>query len=295
MPCEFAHRPRWELSLLVETHTKPLPILDRVSGLPLGLPAELWPVCEICHTPLAFIGQFANDPQRLAGPTPKSVVYGFLCANPETTLQCHIWQLEPLQQKIGRAIVVEPRELTFTAAPSGLPESPSIGLVAMDWTSAPDVDPAPRDDWDYLDEATKDGIRRQDWLATATRIGGRPCWLQDPFFQNDRERPERYQHRAEWRAYVPVPTQLHESSWLSAAVARVTEQGARSLDSELAIAGWNVIVRAFTSPDYVLLDGTMIRRERDGISTVATSLDSGTLYLLADTFEGGFELYYIGR
>jgi hypothetical protein len=39
----------------------------------------------------------------------------------------------------------------------------------------------------------------------------------------------------------------------------------------------------------------MIRRDPDGISTVGTSLDSGTLYLLADTFAGGFELHYIGR
>jgi hypothetical protein len=78
-------------------------------------------------------------------------------------------------------------------------------------------------------------------------------------------------------------------------VARVKTEHVRYLDSELRVAGWGLKVRAFDSPDYVLLDGTMIRRDPDGISTVATSLDSGTLYLLADTFAGGFELYYIGR
>jgi hypothetical protein len=217
------------------------------------------------------------------------------CANPETKLKCHLWQLEPLQQKIGRAIVVEPKELTFTPAPSGLPKTPAIGLVAMEWTRARDEEPTANDDWDYLDEAAKEVIRRRDFLLYSTRIGGRPCWLQDPFFQNDPERPERYEHRAEWLSYVPVPTQLRESAWLGEQVARVKTQRVRYLDSELRVAGWTLKVRASDSPDYVLLDGTMIRRERDGISTVHTSLESGTLYLLADTFAGGFELYYIGR
>jgi hypothetical protein len=291
----IVHQPRWDLSILVETRETPLPILDRMSGLPLGFPAELWPACEVCHAPLAFIGQFACDPARLVGPSPKSVVYAFLCANPQTRLECHLWQLEPRQQKIGRAVVVEPKAFTFTPAPGGLPTTPAIGLVAVEWTSAHDEEPPANDDWDYLDEAAKEAIRRHDFLLNATRIGGRPRWRQDPFFQNDREHPERFEHRAEWLSYVPVPTQLRESAWLGEQVARVKTERVRYLDSELRVAGWGLKVRAFDSPDYVLLDGTMIRREPDGISTVDTSLDSGTLYLLADTIAGGFELYYIGR
>lgn len=169
-------------------------------------------------------------------------------------------------------------------------------MVALEWTTAVEEGPAD-DDWDYLDEAARDAVRRRDALLNATRIGGHPCWLQDPSFQNDRERPERYEHRAEWVSNALVPTALRESPWLGAQVARVKAEGVRHLDSEVHVAGWDLKIRAFDSPDYVLLDGTLVRRDRigDGFSTVGTSLGSGTLYLLADTFGGGFELYYIGR
>jgi hypothetical protein len=289
------HRPRWELSILVETRDAPLPLLDRMSGLPLGLPAELWPPCEICQKPLAFIGQFACDPARLVGPAPKSVLYAFLCHNPLNQLECHYWQLEPQQQKIGRTVVVEPEELTFTPAPSGLPVPPAIGLVAMEWTSTLDAEPPPDEDWDYLDEAARDVIRRRDALLHSTRIGGRPCWLQEPEFQNDRARPARYEHRAEWVSDALVPTELQQSAWLLAQVARVKQGRVRHLGSELKLAGWDLKLRAFDTPNYLLLDDTRIRRDSDGISTVGTSLRSGTLYLVADTFAGGYELYYIGR
>src|SRR6185295_2438347 len=100
-------RPRWQLSLMVETAAAPLPILDRMSGLPLGLPAACWPICEECGRPMAFIGQLAN----IAPPAPpagRPVVYAFLCVNPETSLACHRWAVEPKLRRITHAVVAAP-------------------------------------------------------------------------------------------------------------------------------------------------------------------------------------------
>jgi hypothetical protein len=289
------HRPSWELSILVETRDAPLPNLDRMSGLPLGLPRELWPACGECGAPLAFIGQFACDPSRLPGATPSSVVYAFLCDNQETFQRCHMWQLEPLQQRIGRAIVCEPPSLTFTEPPPGLPVRPRLGLVAMSWTTATEDSVEPEVDWEYLDDEARTTMQRREFLEASTRIGGRPRWLQEPFFQNDRERPERYQHVAGWDSYVPVATRLFESTWMQSEVAQVQAKATRYLDVQRRIAGWELDLRVFNNLGYVLIDGTMVRLDADGVSTVHTSLAGGRLYLLADTFAGGFELYYIGR
>lgn len=292
------HRPNWELSILVETRDAPLPILDRVSGLPLGLPADLWPACESCRAPLAFIGQFACDPARIEGPSRNAVLYAFLCANPKTASLCHRSQLEPGQQEIGRLVIAEPRELSFTEPPRGLPSGPRLGLVAQSWTDGEDEHEQQSlpEDWDYLDEDAKAAVRRQNFLDHATRIGGQPVWRQEPSFQNDRERPERYRYRAEWSHSVPVRTRLHEADWYKAEVARAQSQRARYIDVQRRIASWDLQIRAFAAqPGYALIDETMVRRDADGVSTVSTSLTGGSLYLISDTVSRAFELYYIGR
>jgi hypothetical protein len=292
------HRPNWELSILVETRDAPLPILDRVSGLPLGLPAELWPACNSCGTPLTFIGQFACDPARIEGPSRNAVLYAFLCANPKTLSDCHRSQLAPGQQEIGRVVMAEPRELSFTEPPSGLPAALRLGLVARGWTDGEDKSEreSPPEDWDYLDEDAKAAVRRRNFLDHATCIGGYPVWLQEPSFQNDRERPERYRHRAEWCHSVPVRTRLHDVDWFKAEVERARSQRAPHLDVRRRIGGWDLQIRAFAAqPGYALINGTIVRRDADGMSTVSTSLASGTLYLISDTVTGAFELYYIGR
>jgi len=143
-------RPNWELSLAVESRAAPLPILNRMSGAPLGLPDDRWPFCEICARAMSFIGQLDASVLRPggAGGAP-FVVFAFLCTNPETSGECHMYALEPRQQKNGRIVMAEAAApFRFASAPASLPARPYPGLVATSFTQGDDeVDDA---DVDFL-------------------------------------------------------------------------------------------------------------------------------------------------
>jgi hypothetical protein len=301
-------RPRWQLSVLVEAGGPPLPVLDRASGFPLGLPQRLWPLCGECRAAMTFVGQFAD----LA--SSGRVIYAFLCTNPQTSLRCQRWVVEPGQQHVARAVVAEPTRLEqFTAPPSPLPVLPGPGLVAAGWdieddevpnaiaeslihglhTTRPSFPVEASHDADP-DDPARDDLRERRALDARTKIGGVPTWLQDPFFQTDPENAKRYRYRAQWSDWDFAAGGFFELPWVVAEIARAGRNGSRYVDSQQELQGRSVAVRAFADASYVLLDDAMIRKQDRGV-LLMTSLGSGRLYLLEDSVGGGYALYYIGR
>ena len=320
MRLEF-HRPGWELSILLEERSRPLPVLDRMSGLPLGLPAELWPTCDECKQPMAFVGQFGHAERRIsiavpgAAPSGPGVAYAFLCDNPLTSLKCHMWQLEPLQRVNGRVIVCQPESIAaFTEPPSALPTLPPLGMLATAWRVG--ADEVPDDHVEILrygfhktrdaypgsepqpapamTPAEKEAAYEAEWHSGRTKIGGKPTWLQDPRFQNDPDRPFRYVYEAQWSCYEVTSGRIFEQPWVDTDRERARAATTRYFDSQVKIAGWPFNLRTFANPDAVNIDDTGFYRRKDGTAKLNTH-ESGCLYLLRDTLTAGFELFYIGR
>ena len=196
-----------DLDAWVPQFTKAGGGLDRVSGLPFGLPTERWPRCGMCGVPLAFIGQLAHAPPRIDLGADGRVLYAFLCKNFDTMLECGLSAGVPRNTDGGHAVVVvddaQPRE---TPAPEGLLEH-SAGLSALSWETRRELVPEvarehllyglhqQRSDWP---QAFRDWEAQQPSIHRGTKVGGAPLWIQDPVFNDTLPDSRHFRYVAQW-------------------------------------------------------------------------------------------------
>ncbi|MCA9640878.1 MAG: hypothetical protein KC492_09285 [Myxococcales bacterium] len=291
----LAHNPVWELELLcaAQEHRH---ALDRVGGAPRGLPLELWPSCGSCKQPLTFIGQWQHAEGRLDLGGAGTVLYSFLCTNTETMMECHMHAVEPGGDVIARVVVVENAVATPTLHPK-LKARPGASVVVTGW--AEEAESAPSELLDI--ELFGFGGTRQNWPAieaefpspaSTTRIGGRPVWIQDPYFQ-PKDDPWRYRCVAQWTPQIVLEHQFIQSE--PAFLDLENERSStRARERTVSIGRGTALVRTL-GKRCGAIDGAFFNTTPEGGTRLSTPLESGVLSLLVDERSGEFCLQYFGR
>ncbi|MGE0323690.1 MAG: hypothetical protein AB7K71_04350 [Polyangiaceae bacterium] len=268
----LAHNPIWELELLCadQDHRH---ALDRVGGAPWGLPLEVWPDCGSCKEPLTFIGQWQHAEGRLDLGGAGTVLYSFLCTNTETMMECHMHAVEPGGDVIARVVLVENAVATPTIHPK-LEARPGASVVVTGWK-----------------EEGESALSRP---APTTRIGGRPAWIQDPYFQ-PQDDPWRYRCVAQWTPDVVLAHQRIQSepAFLELEDER-TRTDARVLERTITIGHGTALARTL-GKRCGAIDGSFFNTTPEGGTRLSTPLESGVLSLLVDERSGEFCLQYFGR
>ncbi len=166
----------------------------RVSGLPVGLPDNEWPICQLCSTPLSFIAQIE---QSEILEKDNSVLFIFVCRNFDSTKSCEEF-VGTLRNCRGthRIIKREPIARKFTTAPNNLPPAED-GLGLVSWRI--DKEECADGIEDYLVKGFNESTRSSwpkgtDWsqyvdmsmhFFRQSKIGGFPVWIQEPWFNEN--------------------------------------------------------------------------------------------------------------
>lgn len=292
----LTHHPIWELELLCADQDQRR-ALDRVGGAPWGLPLEAWPSCGSCKEPLTFIGQWQHAEGRLDLGGSGTVLYSFLCTNTETMMECHMHAVEPGGDVIARVVLVE----NAVAAPTLHPSKarPGASVVVTGWAEEGESAPS-----GLMDIALFGfGGTRRSWPAAesefpspapTTRIGGRPAWIQDPYFQ-PKDDPWRYRCVAQWTPEVVLAHQRIQSepAFLELENER-TRADARVLERTITLGHGTALARTL-GKRCGAIDGSFFNTTPEGGIRLSTSLESGVLSLLIDERSGEFCLQYFGR
>lgn len=291
-----AHEPIWELELLC-ADARQRSILDRVGGVPWGLPREKWPRCESCEMPLTFVGQWQHVEGRFDLGGCGSVLYAFLCTNEDTMMECHMNAVEPGSDAISRVVVVE----NVTAEPTyhaGFEQSPTASVVAIGWNERQESAPLELLDAELFglhpDRGWPNSEIESESRVGITRLGGRPIWIQDPYFQPIDD-PHRFRCVAQWMPHVVLAHQNIQTQ--PAFVALETERqrnDARMLERTIALGQGVAFVRTIGGRCGAV-NGSFFNTTPENGTRLSTPLQSGVLSLLADQRSGGFCLQYFGR
>jgi hypothetical protein len=143
------------------------------------------------------------------------VLYAFLCKNPKTLLKCGLSAGVAGNDDGAHAVVIVPvakRPEAPTEPPQPLPHAAKPGLVALSWTRGTEsvANEVARDALIYGLHSTRpdwpEGTHEEsgDKQLGTTKIGGRPAWIQDPWFQSDRADGMRWRYVAQWSDAVEV-------------------------------------------------------------------------------------------
>jgi hypothetical protein len=151
--------------------------LDRLGGLPFGLPATLWPKCKECGGSQSLIAQFAHDQARIDLGRAGRVLFVFQCDHDPG--MCESWEKF---SGANACLVVEPEQLTNSITPPPDDEPPpNPEWTIVEWQTADDGVPANLKEA-ALDSAGLESIPDAAWetITADTRLGGIPFWIQSP-------------------------------------------------------------------------------------------------------------------
>ncbi len=175
--------------------------LDRVGGLPVGLPDDDWPHCALCNEPMAFIGQWKHAGERIDLGAEERVLYAFLCKNFDSP-DCGFSAGVPGNADGAHAIVVvDSPGAKKTEPPPGL-DAPAEPLIVAEWTKTVEVADDTLVDFLLYGAHEERPAPPAGWLkgshAGGTKIGGVPAWIQDPVHNDTREDSRHYRYVAQW-------------------------------------------------------------------------------------------------
>lgn len=159
-------------------------LVPKLGGLPWGLPAQLWPICEECQRPMSHLGQFPAYSAEANAPVlplaADEVLFLFKC---EWDSVCSFWESDG---GANRILCLSRRDLTDSptqpptcindGAPGILPE---FGVAH--WLAQDDGVPADLEDafYDYASHSALPGkfAHPYDWASEwRTKFGGVPYW-----------------------------------------------------------------------------------------------------------------------
>lgn len=152
--------------------------IEKLGGLPYGLPSEQWPVCKNCGRPQSFLAQFAHHAERLDLGRDGRHLFIFQCNHDPG--MCSTWEAG---SGANACIVVEVEDFTGDI-PTPLPSAEvpvELEVWIREWLPRNDeLDSELRtrffDDDEYfaLDADTR-GAATQE-----TKLGSVPFWIQTP-------------------------------------------------------------------------------------------------------------------
>jgi hypothetical protein len=166
----------WVPDLLLATQLPPQQELeDKLGGLPWGLPENLWPACRSCGNPQSLLAQFIHHADRLDLGAEGRVLFVFQCNYDPG--QCPTWE----GGGGSNACLILPRDaLTskLAAPPRGDVKLETEARVRR-WLEHDDG--IPEDLYrSFIDDKSiwslPEGVT--DKVATGTKLGGAPAWLQ---------------------------------------------------------------------------------------------------------------------
>ncbi|MBN2530853.1 MAG: hypothetical protein JXR76_30990 [Deltaproteobacteria bacterium] len=169
--------------------------MSRISGLPVGFPQEMWPNCQLCGKPLAFIAQFEYGALHLdvksADILPDSIVYIFMCRNFDSQHDCESHIGIPENSRGTHSVIVHvPEHTNECARPAELPHM-ERGLHINGFIRK--IESCPKE----IANALLFGTSNHDWprgytwelhqtssrdVYNATKVGGVPSWIHEPFW-----------------------------------------------------------------------------------------------------------------
>lgn len=148
---------------------------DKFGGLPWGLPAARWPVCQACARPQSLLAQWMHDAARLDLGRAGRVLHIFQCA--QHPGMCATWQGG---SGTNSGLVTEPEELQagISAWPDATPVIERELFVAA-WHAHDDGLDANCAAAFYAEkELLKLPAAERAKITAGTRLGGVPFWLQ---------------------------------------------------------------------------------------------------------------------
>ena len=151
--------------------------MEKLGGLPNGLPIELWPNCKVCGKAQSFLAQMQHHPDRLNLGRHGRVLFVFQCDHDPG--MCESWDIDA---GANACLVIEPEKLSYieTAIPyDNPPVENSVDIIG--WLTKEDGISSKirhaffnEDQYDALDHNIIEKATFQ------TRMGGVPAWIQSP-------------------------------------------------------------------------------------------------------------------
>ncbi len=150
---------------------------ERFGGLPLGLPAELWPSCSDCNRPMSLLAQLQHHADRLDLGRDGRVLFVFQC-NWDPGM-CETWSAS---SGANACFVTEPEQLAGTQTQNpmaGLPLDPLVEVAG--WLESDDRIDADLQQSFYSEQAHS-ALDDEVWNAVFpyTKLGSVPAWIQSP-------------------------------------------------------------------------------------------------------------------
>ncbi len=151
--------------------------VEKLGGIPFGLPANRWPNCKSCGKSQSLLAQLRHHPERLDLGREGRTLFVFQCNHGQG--DCKTWEAF---SGANACLVVEPEDLdnvTATVPTDGpvIEDEVSIaGWLAREDGLSPSIAPQFHkfETFAKLDQETLSKV------TTLTRLGGVPFWLQNP-------------------------------------------------------------------------------------------------------------------
>lgn len=154
------------------------PPVERLGGVPFGLPSDYWPPCADCGKSQSLIAQFAHHPERLPLGRDGRMLFVFQCNHDPG--MCETWDQN---SGANAAFVLEPEALNGgeSALPADAPPSDPAMLVTG-WDAQDDGLTAEQAAAFFSEAgmATLDDDLLDQERYDRTQLLGVPCWIQSP-------------------------------------------------------------------------------------------------------------------
>src|SRR5262245_49797931 len=162
---------------LASASTMNTPFMERLGGVPSGLPLHLWPICSECGQHQSLLAQFAHHPERLDLGREGRMLFIFQCSRDPGMCGGEPWA----GQSGANACFVVETERLLAARPNPPPTDPQIEREAyvVNWIARDDgISESLRsvffDDAQYL-RIDEDVLKL---VPQVTRLGSVPAWIQ---------------------------------------------------------------------------------------------------------------------
>ena len=155
-------------------------LLPKLGGLPWGLPARLWPVCQECGQPMSHLLQLPADPAVLPDMAADEVLFVFKCEGEDV---CSFWEPDGgantvftvQRQDLGDAPTAAPVS-SEQQAPTQLLELGINGWRLDDDGAPPELESAFYDYGAHSDLPEEIAFPHHWASAWRTKVGGVPYW-----------------------------------------------------------------------------------------------------------------------
>ena len=158
--------------------------MEKLGGLPFGLPTEMYPTCKECRKPMSLLAQFIHHEERLNLGKNGRVLSAFQCNNMASDFSvCPNWNAD-----LGANVcfIVEPENLSDRFAKS--PEEKIVlenEFLITGWQEMDDGI-SEEESLFFLDVKKYDAMNDETAkkfcgnLVDGTKLGGVPVWIQYP-------------------------------------------------------------------------------------------------------------------